>query len=127
MTGGEVKVVNLTPHEIVVFSQDGVELARYPASGTVARVTTSEKVVGELGNVPLVKTEYGEVVGLPEEPEPETYYVVSILVAQAIQSNPELYSKFKGRILVPNTSPTPLGVVRDEQGRIRGVKSFILF
>lgn len=125
MTG---KIVNLTPHEVVLFDQEGKnEIARYPASGVVARVSTTEKVVGELEGVPLVNTEYGEVTGLPSEPEPGTYYVVSILVAQAVQSNHEMYEKFKGRILVPNTSPTPLGVVRDEQGRIRGVKSFIVF
>jgi hypothetical protein len=111
-----VKLVNLTPHEIVVYQGDNVVL-RVPPSGQVARVTTKEEVVGVVNGVPLVRTVYGEIQGLPD-PQPGTIYIVSLLVLQALQGR-------RSDVVAPNTSPTPLGAVRDAQGRIIGVRSFV--
>jgi|GEM_PF-1105281 len=110
------RIVNLTPHEVIVFStkNDSV-LARFPPAGPVARVKVKESLIGSMGNIPLVKTSYSNVSGLPEKPEPDTLYIVSLLVAQALEGDPE----WSGRLLVPNTGPTSLGAVRDEKGRIR--------
>lgn len=116
------EIVNLTPHPIVVFSStSGEKIAEYPSRG-VARVKTYEKQVSEINGVPIVQTEYREVEGLPETPEENTVYLVSLVVAQALQAEKE---KWSGHILVPNTAPTPLGAVRDEKGRIIGVRSFV--
>ena len=83
----------------------------------MARVATHRIDAGKIGDIPLVKVTYGEAEGLPREPEPDTYYIVSVLVAQALTNNP----KWHGRILVPDTSPQ--GAVRDKDGKIIGVKA----
>jgi hypothetical protein len=113
----QVKLVNLTPHEVVIYDVNNNVVLRVPPSGQVARVTTEERVIGAINGVPLVKTVYGEVQGLPE-PEPGTVYIVSLLVLQAMAGR-------RSDLVAPNTSPTPLGAVRDEQGRILGVRSFV--
>ena len=113
----EVKLVNLTPHEVVVLNDANNVVLRVPPSGQVARVSAQEKVVGTINGVPLVKTEYGEVQGLPD-PQQGTIYIVSLLVLQAMAGK-------RSDLVAPNTSPTPLGAVRDAQGRIIGVRSFV--
>jgi hypothetical protein len=111
-----LKLVNLTPHEIVVYQGDNVVL-RIPPSGRVARVVAKEEIVGVVNGVPLVRTVYGEIQGLPD-PQPGTIYIVSLLVLQALQGR-------RNDVVAPNTGPTPLGAVRDAQGRIIGVRSFV--
>ena len=110
------KIVNLTPHEVTIYLPSG-EVKRIPPSGVVARVKTFREEAGTLEGIPLVTVRYGEVEGLPKEPEPDTYYIVSVLVAQALVSDP----KWRGKLLVPDTSPQ--GAVRDKDGRIIGVKA----
>jgi hypothetical protein len=75
-------------------------------------------VVGNINGVPLVTTEYGEVEGLPA-PQPGTIYIVSLVVLQALAGK-------RNDVVAPNTAPTPLGAVRDSQGRIIGVRSFVV-
>jgi len=112
-----VRLINLTPHEIVVFDSSDNVVLRIPPSGQIARVATHEKVVGSVNGVPLVTTEYGAVEGLPD-PQPGTIFIVSLLVLQAMAGK-------RKDIVAPNTAPTPLGAVRDAQGRIIGVRSFV--
>ena len=70
-----MKVVNLCPH--CVRLNNGME---FPPSGVVARVGTSySEPIGELN---IMKVEFGEIEGLPE-PRPDTLYIVSGLVLQA--------------------------------------------
>jgi len=57
--------------------------------------------------------EDGDVEGLPE-PQSNTVYIVSTLVAQAVPHRDD--------IIAPDTSPQ--GVVRDSEGKIIGVKRF---
>ena len=40
------KIVNLTPHAIVLMDEEGSVIATFPPSGQVARVNTSVEVVG---------------------------------------------------------------------------------
>jgi len=116
-----VKLVNLTPHEVVVYDAAGNVVLRVPPAGRVARVATREELVGSVNGVPVFKTTYTEVEGLPE-PEPSTVYIVSLLVLQALQA----HGIKRGDVVAPNTSPTPNGAVRDAQGRIIGVRSFVV-
>jgi len=109
-----VKMKNLTPHEVVVYDDKGDVKLRVKPSGTIARVTTKQEVVGYLNGVPVVKTEFVEVQGLPK-PEDNTVYIVSSLVAQAV-------ARERGDVVAPDTSPR--SAVRDEQGRIIGVRRF---
>ena len=112
-----VRLVNLTPHEVVILDSSNNVVLRLPPSGTVARVATREEVVGTLNGIPVVKTTYGDVEGLPA-PQPGVVYIVSLLVLQALAGK-------RSDLVAPNTSPTPLGAVRDNQGRIVGVRSFV--
>jgi hypothetical protein len=111
-----VKVVNLTPHPVVIIPAEGKQVT-VPPSGTVARVREVVESAGELvledgTKVPLRrKFLSSEIEGLPE-PQDGVVYVVSYLAAQVAWS--------QGRTDVVATGDP----VRDEQGHIVGVKSF---
>jgi hypothetical protein len=116
-----VKLVNLTPHEITVFDQNGNEVLRVPPSGITARVNPTENQVGYINGVPVYKVTYGDIQNLPE-PQENTVYIVSQIVLQALQAK----GIQRQDVVAPNTGPGPMGAVRDQQGRIVGVKSFIV-
>lgn len=107
------KMVNLTPHNIVIMREDGKEKMTIPPSGRIVRIKADQKIIGEVNGIPIVKTTFRDIEGLPE-PEPNTVFIVSSLVAQAIKSRED--------IVAPDT--TPQGVVRNEKGQIIGVKRF---
>jgi len=139
----KIRLVNLTPHNVTLILKGG-EQHSIPPSGIVARVTTKQETVELIeletdriiATVPVVKSEFAEVHGLPlacenckryDEcelyfkekqicgfQEPEEYYIVSSLVAMAMHGRRD--------IVAPDTSPN--GVVRDEYGNIIGVKRF---
>jgi len=113
-----VTLVNLTPHDIVIYDEDGetVKLVIKP-SGKVARVTVKRKKVGKINGVPVYRNEFSEVEGLPF-PKRGVVYIVSILVQQALK----LRGIKRKDIVSPDTSPE--GVVRDKNGRILGTKGF---
>ncbi|RLI31246.1 hypothetical protein DRO48_01235 [Candidatus Bathyarchaeota archaeon] len=133
------KFVNLTPHEIRVVRKDGSEL-RLPPSGRVARLRTVSVPVGEVEGVPIVRTELGHLNKSPKrlpglsregvlysisdllaedlpEPQEGVFYIVSSMVAEALSWRKDL--------LAPDTSPA--SAVRDEQGRIVGIRRFQVF
>lgn len=106
-------VVNLTPHAIVVRLASGEDVT-FPASGTVARVSSTPGTLGEIGGLPVATpTVFGEVTDLPE-PVEGTWLLVSGMVGSALAG--------KGRtdILVPGTGPND-GAVRNEKGHIVAV------
>jgi len=146
----KTKLINLTPHKITIVGEDGEVRARIPPSGKVARVVTEQTLIGYVENIPVVKTNFGDIEGIPHvcdncdydcyvrydsdgvgevDPSyakliddlrcmgqrPVRYYIVSSLVAQALAGK-------RNDLLAPDTSPQ--GVVRDEEGRIVGVKRF---
>jgi hypothetical protein len=115
-----VNLVNLTPHEIVVYLDSG-NVLKIPPSGLVVRVTARETQVGIVNGIPVFKTEYGEIQGLPE-PKENTIYIVSLLVLQALRAR----GVERSDVVAPNTGPGPHGAVRDSEGRIIGVRSFIV-
>ena len=113
-----MELVNLTPHDVVLFSTEGDEvIATIPASGTVARVAVehriSESVVFDGFSVDIVNTEYGRVANLPDEDGPT--YIVSSIVLMAIGDT-------RSDVVAPDTSS--VSVVRDNEGRIVGVRRF---
>lgn len=111
-----MKVVNLTPHEIVVVS-NGKRIV-YPPSGQVARLISSARHLNIEGLPEVVEIEYVGVEGLPQ-PEFDTVYLTSQLVAQ--------YAAGIGRldVLAPDTDPE--SVVRDKEGRIIAVRRLLRF
>lgn len=109
-----MKIINLTAHTINVVN--GENNIAYPSEG-LARVKTEEKVIGTVDGIPVVKTVYTTVEGLPDMQE-DTVYLVSTLVLQALKAN----GINRNDCLAPNTGLS--GAIRDEQGRIVGVKGF---
>jgi len=110
-----MKLVNLTPHEIVLV-RDDVRLV-FPPSGTVARCEVLREELyrivvanddGSEVSIPITSVVFGDVTGLPLD-EDGTMYIVSSLVAQALPNRDDL--------LIPDDT------VRDEHGRIVGCRS----
>lgn len=94
----QMKVINMTPHDIVVVSRENVEqdekrqyivdadklvkIAVFPKSGILPRVTMQDKKVDEFDGVPLHQVAYGDIENLPK-PQEGVLYCVSGLVASA--------------------------------------------
>lgn len=100
-------IKNFTPHCINVVDTEGKALASFPSEG-IARVSSATEVVGELNGLPLTKTKFGEVEGLPEEKE-GVFYIVSAMIKSTLPNRHDL--------LVPGLQ------VRDDQGRVIGCQS----
>lgn len=113
----KLKFVNLTPHALTVVDGHGNTILSVAPSGTVARVATTQTVVGNVGGVDVVRTVFGDVDGLPA-PQPNTIYIASTLVLQALKAN----GVDRDDVVAPDTSPA--SVVRDAGGNIIGVRRF---
>lgn len=119
-----MKIINLTPHEINIHIPNvwdmeglpnlemnvdhGITTVTIPASGTIARCKTERKVIGNIDGIQITSTVFGEVEGLPE-PKEGVVYIVSSLVAQAAKDRTDVF--------------IPDDTVRDEQGNIIGCRS----
>ncbi len=107
-----MKILNYTPHEIKILDVNNEVVRTYESVGC-ARVSTTQKESYFVDGIPVMSTEYGEVEGLPEE-KYGVMYLVSFMVVNALPERKDL--------IAPNTSPQ--SCVRDEDGKIIGVKSF---
>ena len=81
------KLINLSSHPMNIMTSnddESHEVIMVPPSGEIARCAQGSEVVGHIGNkiIAISKQTYGEVKGLPE-PEENTIYIVSRLVAAA--------------------------------------------
>ncbi|MEM4202481.1 MAG: hypothetical protein QXS54_00280 [Candidatus Methanomethylicaceae archaeon] len=111
-----MNVINLTPHKVVVITEDenhNPYVYEFPPSGVIARVSSTQTEVTCINGIPVVKTEIGEVENLPE-PQDDTIYIVSSLVAQALAGK-------RDDVVAPDTGST---AYRDEEGRITAVRRF---
>lgn len=102
------RLVNLTPHEVVLVTPWGN--VHVPPSGSIARVESIPRPLFRLGGVVVNAESYGDVAGVPPE-QPGRYYLVSALVRLALPNRTDLLS--------------PGQLVRDEQGRVVGCQSLI--
>lgn len=112
-----MKLVNLTPHAITLFTPEGVK--KLPASGKLARVRADFRTVGGVEGIALVRQQFGPVEGLPD-PQPDTRYIVSSLVMNALSA----LGITRPDVIAPGTGPNN-GAIRDAQGRVRGITQFI--
>jgi len=108
-----MRIVNLTPHALNLMPSGPTgPVVTIPPSGQVARCATSRVQVGTVTvdgiAIPVNRTQFGAVTGLPD-PQPDTIFVVSALVAQAVPDRPDVF-------IVDDA-------VRDEQGRIIGARA----
>jgi len=111
------KLVNLTPHTINIIIRHSIEI---PPSGIIARCKTDRQIIDSFIledvedvdgwdiTVPVIKTRFGEVEGLPE-PQEGTIYIVSHLVAQAVPDREDVFF--------------PDDLVRDSQGNVVGCRA----
>jgi len=108
------KIINLTPHDIKIV-REGKVVATIPASGNVARLTTSITIHSGFKfdgiNIPLTKTNFSEVENLPEERDDTL-----LMVSQLIKNCPDLQDR--------NDLVVPAEMVRDENNNIIGCRSF---
>ena len=108
-----MRIVNLTPHPLNLMPEgpDGPTVT-IPPSGQVARCATSrvqvDTVTADGITVPVNQTRFGEVSDLPD-PQPDTIFVVSALVAQAVPERQDVFITDDA--------------VRDDQGRIIGCRA----
>ena len=108
-----MNIVNLTPH-VLNFMPEGPDgpTVTIPPSGIVARCATSRVQVDTVTvdgiTIPVNRTQFGTVAGLPD-PQPDTIFVVSALVAQAVPDRSDVF-------IVDDA-------VRDDQGRIIGARA----
>ena len=108
-------MLNLTPHEIVVKTATGER--RFPPSGKVARVKSMAVQRPDHDGIPVVRNVYGAVEGMPETSDVPV--LVSVLVLTAL-NDPNTGRMLPYLVLCPDTGPD--SVVRDESGKIVGVK-----
>ena len=94
-----MKIINLTPHAI------NFPTMCIAPSGQIARVSCESLVVGYAAGIPLKKSTYGEVTGLPE-PQDGVTYVVSAMVRNSCPNRKDLGS--------------PSELIRDEENRVIG-------
>jgi hypothetical protein len=108
-----MNIVNLTPHALNLMPEgpDGPTVT-IPPSGQVARCAVDRVQVNTVAvdgiAIPVNQTRFGEVSDLPD-PQPDTIFVVSALVAQAVPDRQDVFITDDA--------------VRDEQGRIIGARA----
>ena len=108
-----MNIVNLTPHALNLMPEGpGGPTVTIPPSGQVARCAVDRVKVDTVSvdgiSVPVNQTRFGEVSDLPD-PQPDTIFVVSALVAQAVPDRQDVFITDDA--------------VRDEQGRIIGCRA----
>ena len=113
------KLVNLTPHAIVLRLPDGKDMV-LPPSGQIARCSPGLSALDEAAGLPVPVYRAGDagpVTGLPDA-VPGTVLVVSGMVL----AHPALAERRD--VLAPGTGPAD-GAIRDEAGRIVAVTRLV--
>jgi hypothetical protein len=102
-----MRIVNLTPHDVVVLDEDGKTRGVIGVSDRVLRLSTVDDGESEeTAGVTIRNVRFGVLEWTPERQE-DTRYLVSLPVAIAFHRDDFL---------------VPYGEVRDESGRIIGCR-----
>jgi len=120
-----LKWLNLTPHDINVYTSDNKLYFTVPRSGLVARLEEETEHVGQFVGVPVVRKRYKgvsvngrSIEDVIEEVKPDMV-IVSVLCLPALPM--KIGTAF---IVAPDTGPD--SAVRNEKGQIVGVKRFMV-
>ena len=116
-----MRFVNCTPHEVTIRDGSGKKLLNIPPYGPVVRLKTISTPIMELAGISVVVHEYAEPEGLPDDLEPGDILIVSEKCLDAVR---KATARKAVIVVAPDTSPE--SAVRDEDGRIIGVKRFVL-
>jgi hypothetical protein len=111
---------NFTPHELTIVSEDGTPQLVLPSEG---QIRATEEIVSESSifdseynlEIPVVQKRYTITDDLPKASEGDVV-IVSLIVLNAMRETGLDTSHF----YAPDTGPD--SVVRDEEGRIIGVR-----
>lgn len=106
------KLVNLTPHEISLANAQGEIIETIPSTG-YCRLATTQETVDNINGFPVNRTIYGSVEGLPEPPQEDTIFIVSLLVAQQVPNRSD--------VVAPDSGSSAIR----EGGQIKAVKGFV--
>lgn len=80
-----IRVVNLTPHEVTICDTKGTPLVTFPPSGTVAHLTAVVEYLTLNGiNVPVTRLVPEDVEGLPD-PVEGVLYITSRIIADIVK------------------------------------------
>ena len=101
-TIGELAMINLTPHAITIVTSNNTTIIE--PSGNLARVTSQSVESGEHNGIPVVRTVYGAVEGMPNPPAP--CLVSGMVLAQ-------LGEEWRGIAFAPATGPSD-GAIRSD-------------
>jgi hypothetical protein len=103
---------NMTQHPVVIYSPSGEPMLTIQPDKVPVRLETNIIPYGFIAhgdtNVPVTKTSFGQVVGLPSE-QWDVWLIVSQVVKSALPGRPDLV--------------VPADVVRDKSGNIIGCRS----
>lgn len=105
-------IINKTPHTIDIDLGDGVRVT-IPPTAPPARVLVESETIGRINDIPVVRTKYGAVEGLPHQQD-GVMYIVSLMVQQALPARTDL--------LRPDSGPT---AIRDSKGQIEAVRTLV--
>jgi hypothetical protein len=105
----EVNFVNLCPHDINIYTNDGQLIMRLTRNSNAPRLVERRIIYGEISGIKVNNVRLTlDGVDLPPY-IPKTYYIVSRVLAE--------YAR-RSDFLIPDE------LIRDEQGRIIGCTSF---
>lgn len=79
------RIENWTPHPVRIVDAAGDVVDEFRPVG-VARAAQTDQPDGTIAGVPIVRTEFGQVIDLPE-PLPGVYRIVSIITALAARAS----------------------------------------
>ena len=108
-----MNIINLTQHDIVIALPDNTRIA-IPPTAPAARMATKTVSLPPVDEIPVNTTVFGEVQNLPD-PQPDTVYVVSTLIAQRVK-RPDVVS--------PDTGTTAIRNSANQIEAVRALQSF---
>ena len=104
-----MKIINLTPHPIVVEHMDGSRKTFHP-SGEVARVELEDECIGHIDGIPVYRGKVKEITGIPGRQD-GVVYIVSLFVLQHAN---------RDDLIAPDTN----GAIRNKDGQIEAVRGW---
>jgi membrane protease subunit (stomatin/prohibitin family) len=102
-------IINLTPHNITLIDNNNNIVDVFQSAG-LARVDSNTCQVSTVNGIPVNTVKFGNVTGLPD-PQDDTFFVVSRIVADAVKGT-------RNDILIVDKT------VRNDAGQIIGCQAF---
>lgn len=116
--GAEVRLVNLTAHDLQIFTSGGIVVL--PKSGHIARARNRSTLHSVVSGVSVFAQSFGPIQGLPDA-EDGIVYVASALVLRALRAA----GLDRPDVVAPGTGPND-GAVRESSGKVAGVTRLVL-